>query len=101
MVGSHCSAPSPESSTAAMVVTARWRSQSLAYSLYRERSPPRRCYARRCEMVPGISDQWLVAIMIVAAASSMFGYVIMSGRRLDARIRRERERAAVEPQPGE
>ena len=45
-------------------------------------------------MVPGISDQWLVFVMIVAAAGGMLAFGFISTRRLDARIRREREKAA-------
>lgn len=50
-------------------------------------------------LVPGISDQLLVALMIVGAALGFTGFMIISGRRLDARIRRERERAAAVPRP--
>jgi hypothetical protein len=50
-------------------------------------------------LVPGISDQLLVALMIVGAAVGFSGFVIIDGRRLDARIRRERERSAAEPRP--
>jgi Flp pilus assembly protein CpaB len=50
-------------------------------------------------MVPGISDQLLVIIMILAAAAGMFAYVAQGVWRLDARIRRDRERAAAELRP--
>jgi hypothetical protein len=52
-------------------------------------------------MVPGISDQLLVIIMILAAAAGMFAYVAQGVWRLDARSRRERESVAARPQPGE
>jgi hypothetical protein len=50
-------------------------------------------------LVPGISDQLLVALMIIGAALAFTGFVVIDGRRLDARIRRERERAAAVPRP--
>ena len=50
-------------------------------------------------LVPGISDQLLVALMIIGAALGFTGLNIVSKLRLDARIRRERERAAAAPQP--
>lgn len=45
-------------------------------------------------MVPGISDQLLVFLMIVVAVAGMFGFLIIDSRRLDAKARRARERAA-------
>ncbi len=50
-------------------------------------------------VVPGISDQLLVALMIIGFTLGLTGFMIISGRRLDARIRREREREAAEPRP--
>lgn len=50
-------------------------------------------------MVPGISDQLLVFLMIVVAVGTMFGFLIIDSRRLDARARRERQKSAVEPRP--
>lgn len=52
-------------------------------------------------VVPGISDQLLVALMIIGAALGFTGFMIIDGRRLDARIRRarERERSAAAPRP--
>ena len=49
-------------------------------------------------MVPGISDQLLVIIMILAAAAAMVAYVALGVWRLDAR---KRKAATPEPQPGE
>ena len=51
-------------------------------------------------MVLGLSDQWLVFIMIVGAALAFTGVGFVSTRRLDARIRRQREKAAAEAHPG-
>jgi hypothetical protein len=42
-------------------------------------------------VVPGISDQFLVFLMIVGAALAFTAVGIFSARRLDARIKRERE----------
>lgn len=50
-------------------------------------------------LVPGISDQLLVELIIVGAALGVVGVGIVSKLRLDARIRRERERAAATPHP--
>ena len=52
-------------------------------------------------VVPGISDQVLVAIMIIGAAAGILGFLIVDRRRLHARIERERERATAELQAGE
>jgi hypothetical protein len=48
-------------------------------------------------LVPGISDQLLVELMIVGAALGVVGVGIVSKLRLDGQIRRERERAAATP----
>jgi hypothetical protein len=50
-------------------------------------------------MVPGISDQLLVFLMILVAVVGMVGFLVIDGRRLDARVKRERESAAAEPRP--
>lgn len=50
-------------------------------------------------LVPGISDQLLVALMFIGTALGIVGVGIASKLRLDARIRRERERVAAEPRP--
>ena len=72
----------------------------IACSLYPDRSLLRSCCTRRPNvLVPGISDQLLVALMIIGAALGFTGFIIIDGRRLDARIRRERERAAASPRP--
>ena len=51
-------------------------------------------------VVPGISDQLLVALMILGATLGFTGFMIVSKVRLDARIRREREKAAIEGRVG-
>jgi hypothetical protein len=48
-------------------------------------------------LVPGISDQLLVELIIVGAALGVIGVGIVSKLRLDGRIRRERD--AVAPRP--
>ena len=50
-------------------------------------------------VVPGISDQLLVALMIIGAALGFTGFMIIDGRRLKARIRRAREREAAALRP--
>lgn len=50
-------------------------------------------------MVPGISDQWLAAIMFVGAGMGIIGFLLIDSWRLDARIKRNREKAAAEPRP--
>jgi hypothetical protein len=48
-------------------------------------------------LVPGISDQLLVALIIIGAALGFTGVNIVSKLRLDARARREREQPAATP----
>lgn len=50
-------------------------------------------------LVPGISDQLLVELLIVGAAFGVIGIGIVSTLRLDSRIRRKRESAATAPRP--
>jgi len=50
-------------------------------------------------MVPGISDQWLAGIVFIAAGLGIIGFLLIDSWRLDARARRNRERAAAEPRP--
>ena len=47
----------------------------------------------------GIPGPWLFFILIVVAVVGMVGFALIDTRRLDARIRRDRERAAAEPRP--
>ncbi len=47
----------------------------------------------------GIPGPWLFFIMIVVAVVGMVGFALIDTRRLDARIRRDRERIAAEPRP--
>ena len=51
-------------------------------------------------LVPGISDQLLVALMIVGTALGIVGFGIISTWRLDSRNKREREKAAAEGRTG-
>lgn len=46
----------------------------------------------------GIPGPWLFFIMIVVAVVGMVGFAIIDTRRLDARIRRNHERATAQPQ---
>ena len=48
-------------------------------------------------LVPGISDQLLIELIIIGTALGVIGVGIVSKLRLDARVRRERERAAATP----
>jgi hypothetical protein len=48
-------------------------------------------------MVPGISDQWLAGIMFVTVGLGIIGFLLIDSWRLDARARRNREKAAAEP----
>jgi hypothetical protein len=47
----------------------------------------------------GISGPWFAFIMIAAVALGIMGFLLIDTWRLDARARRNREKAAAEPQP--
>ena len=49
----------------------------------------------------GTWNQWVPAITGLVFGVAIMSYAAISTRRLDARIRRERERTAAELQPGE
>lgn len=47
----------------------------------------------------GIPGPWLFFLLIVVAVVGMVGFALIDTRRLDARIRRDRERTAAELRP--
>ena len=49
----------------------------------------------------GIPGPWFAFIMIAAVALGIFGFLMIDHKRLQARNRRNRERAASELQAGE
>jgi hypothetical protein len=50
-------------------------------------------------MVPGLSDQWLAVIMVATAGLVLFSYGVISAKRFDARVRRDREKAEASRGP--
>src|ERR1043165_1404316 len=89
---------SAQASIAGTQPTTYWPWQSSACFLYRDRSLLRFCWTRRPDvLVPGISDQLLIELIIIGTALGVIGVGIVSKLRLDARVRRERERAAATP----